>query len=110
MGHHLGGEELHGAHDLVVLHAGEGKVTPEIVDALLLQPLDFGNALVRCANECLMLIHMLQVYGGLCERLPLGVQALVVLAALCKGVVQRRHQDRSAKADFARPGGQVAGD
>ena len=36
--HHLCGEELHGAHDLVVLHAGEGEVTPEIaVCPLLLQ-------------------------------------------------------------------------
>jgi hypothetical protein len=35
MRHHLSGEEVHGAQSLVVLHAGEGEITPEIVDALL---------------------------------------------------------------------------
>jgi hypothetical protein len=66
--HDLFPKQLHRAHNLFVGDAAKGKIAAEVVNALCLERPDFGDTLLRCADEGAVLINIIVAQGKLGAR------------------------------------------
>ena len=91
MGHDLAGEQFHRAHHLGVWNAAEIEIADKIVEALGLQRLDLGNALIGRADDGAVLGEVLIARGRLGALVAEVIDAMPHFAAAGKSPAPLDH-------------------